>query len=297
MRRQRALDVYWWSPSRNARTAVWEWRKNRGAWVRMMARGGGMLRNFGDELSPRVVAEVSGRRTRWADPRSAMVTGIGSVLEHLAAVDGSGAIWGAGLRHAGSAPVEWASRRPSRFLAVRGVLTRDALALDASTPLGDPGLVVRALYRRSTRPRGIVVVPHFLAFKSSDARRQMAAARSLGMRVLPPSASYGRICDEVSRAELVLSSSLHGMVVADALDCPVQLVSFGRTLEPSFKFTDYQSVFGLSATFMSFADDILPARVSDVFDRAVDRSARVSAGIDDVVEGLVRSGSALADLG
>jgi hypothetical protein len=151
-------------------------------------------------------------------------------------------------------------------------------------------------YRRSTRPRGVVVIPHFLAFNNRDARRQMAVARSRGMRVLAPSASHERICEEVSRAELVLSSSLHGMVVADALDCPVQLVSFGRTAEPSFKFTDYQSVFGLSAGFVSLTDDVLDGRIADVFDTAAERSQNVRARIDEIVEGLVRSGMPLADL-
>lgn len=295
MKRQRALDLYWWAPWRNARTALWELRRNHDAWLSMMTRGGWMFRNFGDELSRRVVAEVSGRRVRWAPPESALVTGIGSVLEHVAAADGPGVIWGAGLRRAESAPSAWANRRPSQFLAVRGALTRDALGLDASVPLGDPGLLVRTFYRRSTRPRGVVVVPHFLAFNSPDARRQMAVARSRGMRVLAPSASYERICEEVSRAELVLSSSLHGMVVADALDCPVQLVSFGRTAEPSFKFADYQSVFGLPAAFASLTD-VLDGRMADVFDGAAMRSQNVRAGIDDVVEGLVRSGTPLAGL-
>lgn len=255
-----------------------------------------MLRNFGDELSQRIVAEVSGRRVRWAPPESAMVTGIGSVLEHVAAADSPSVIWGAGVRHPDSAPSAWANRLPSRFLAVRGVLTRNALGLDATTPLGDPGLLVRTLYRRSTRPRGVVVVPHFLAFNSPDARRLMAAARSHGMRVVPPSASYERICEEVSRAELVVSSSLHGMVVADALDCPVQHVSFGRTTEPSFKFADYQSVYGLPAASVALTDDVLDGPISDVFDRAVNRSQYVKPKVDEVVEGLVRSGMPLRDL-
>lgn len=139
-------------------------------------------------------------------------------------------------------------------------------------------------------------MPHFLAFNRPDARHQMARARSRGMRVLPPSASYERICEEVSRAELVLSSSLHGMVVADALDCPVQLVSFGKTAEPSFKFRDYQSVYGLSAEFVSLTDDALDRPIADVFDRAVERRQSVRASIDDIVEGLIRSGTPLADL-
>ena len=261
----------------------------------MMAHGGWMLRNFGDELSQRIVAEVSGRRVRWAPPESAVITAIGSVVEHVAGANGPGVIWGSGIRSPDSAPSGWANRRPARFLAVRGVLTRDALGLDASTPLGDPGLIVRAVYPRSTRARGIVVIPHFLAFGSPDARRQMAVARSRGMRVMPPSAGYERICEEVSGAELVLTSSLHGMVVADALDRPVQLVSFGRTAEPSFKFADYQSVFGLSSTFVSLTD-VLDGRIAEVSESAAERSQNVTATIDDVVEALARSGTPLADL-
>lgn len=253
-----------------------------------------MLRNFGDELSRRIVAEVSGRGVHWAPLESAHVIAIGSVLEHAAAADAPGMVWGAGVRQPDFAPAAWAKRRPSRFLAVRGALTRDALGLDAGTPLGDPGLIVRSLYRRSSRRRGVVVVPHFLAFNLPDARSRMAAARSNGMRVVPPSASYHRICDEVSRAELVLTSSLHGMVVADTLDCPVQLVSFGSTGEPAFKFSDYESVFGLSSDFRSFAE-VLDGGMAGVREAALERSDVVTARIDDVVERLVRSAQPLVD--
>ena len=180
---------------------------------------------------------------------------------------------------------------------MRGALTRDALGLDLGVPLGDPGLLVRTLFRRSPRRSGVVVIPHFLAFNSSGARKQMAAARSRGMRVLVPSASFATICEEVSHAELVLTSSLHGMVVADALDCPVQLVSFGPTAEPHFKFSDYQTVFGLQADFVPFVDGALnEVAIAGVMDAAIDRQAAVSARIDSVVEELVRSARPLADL-
>lgn len=288
------MSVYWWSPSRDARIALWELRRNRAAWVSMTAHGGWSLRNFGDELSPRVVAEVSGRRTRWAAPESADVIAVGSVLEHAAAVDARGLVWGAGVRHPDLAPAAWAQRHRSRILAVRGALTRDALGLELDTPLGDPGLIARSLYGRSARPHGIVVVPHFLAFNRPDARSLMAAARADGMRVVPPSASYDRICEEVSRAELVLTSSLHGMVVADALDCPVQLVSFGRTAEPAFKYSDYESVFGLSSSFRSFTD-VLDGGMAAAREAARGRLDAVSARIDDVVERLVHSAKPLAD--
>ena len=256
-----------------------------------------MLQNFGDVLSQRIVAEVTGRRVRWERPESASVTAIGSVIEHLATVDSRGVVWGSGLRGGSSASRSWAARRPSRFLAVRGAHTRDALGLDAGTTLGDPGLLVRALYRRSPRRSGVVVLPHFLAFNSPDARKQLAVARSRGMRVLVPSAGYESICEEVSRADLVLTSSLHGMVVADALDCPVQLVSFGPTAEPPFKFADYQTVYGLQTDFVPFVGRVLDeAAFAGVRDAAADRQTAVSARIDGVVEGLVRSARPLADL-
>ena len=137
-------------------------------------------------------------------------------------------------------------------------------------------------------------MPHFLAFNSGEARRQLAAARSRGFRVVAPSASYTQVCEEVSRADLVLSSSLHGMVIADALGCPVQLVSFGDTTEPAFKFADYQSVFELSAGSISFVHDILQGEIDDVREPAEERQAIVAERIDVIVERLVRSGQELA---
>ena len=86
------------------------------------------------------------------------------------------------------------------------------------------------------------------------------------------------------------------MVIADALGCPVQLVSFGDTAEPAFKFTDYQSVFGLSAGFVSFAHDILQGEIAVVREATEKRRDVVAERIDAVVERLVRSGEALGGL-
>ena len=117
------------------------------------------------------------------------------------------------------------------------------------------------------------------------------------MRILVPSAGHEAVCEEVSRAELVLTSSLHGMVIADALGCPAQLVSFGRTAEPSFKFSDYQSAFDLTAEFIGFADvaedDAVLRRVREA---AIERAGAVSGRVDGVVERLIRSARPLADL-
>ena len=96
--RTRPIDLYWWSPSRRPRSALWEVRRNRVAWSSMLAYGGRPTsRTSGDELSRRVVSEVTSRRVRWAPPKGAAdATAIGSVLEHVAAVDGPGMILGYG---------------------------------------------------------------------------------------------------------------------------------------------------------------------------------------------------------
>ena len=67
-------------------------------------------------------------------------------------------------------------------------------------------------------------------------------------------------------------------------------------MEPSFKFADYQTLYGLSSAFVSFVGDILQGDIAAVRERADERRAVVGTRIDDVVERLARSGSALAGL-
>jgi hypothetical protein len=207
--------------------------------------------NLGDALSAWILAREFGQRSRIVGPADADLLAIGSILEHLAiprAVPrrrlGSGFgllrrpahIWGSGFLLAGS---RFRSHRPVRVHAVRGPLSRRKIGSAASgAALGDPGLLVgRHLPRRHAAHRCVVLVPHYVDLGRA---LRIAEARPGELRVVDVLDPLPVVLEQLAGAGIILSSSLHGLVVADALGLPSTWVRFGPWPSRSrFKFVDY----------------------------------------------------------
>ncbi len=222
--------------------------------VRMLARrAAGALRgsripvywwnrliNFGDLLTPDLVAR-SGKIPVWAPSDRATLVGAGSVLQWLP-TSYSGVIFGAGFIAANEA-----RHFPNaRFIAIRGSLSAARTNAPGEVVLGDPGLLARKLCSAGVSaewPLGVVA--HYL-----DRTHPIVEAlrRRLGREVrwIEVQRSSTEVAAEIGRCERILSSSLHGLVVADALGIPNAWVRFSDGLVGgSFKFHDYYSALGV----------------------------------------------------
>ena len=266
-----------------------ELRHNNVAWIHMTNHGGTWFRNFGDELSALVIREASGTKPAWAPMRDASMIGIGSIIELYTSRGGAGYIWGSGIRSDKATHVV----PPSKVLAVRGAYTRDHLGLPADTTLGDPGLLARALYRRPRRRSGELVLPHFSSFANPTGRRAIQAFAARGSRILAPSAPVDEVCREIAGCGHLLTSSLHGLVVADALGTPATLVNFAAIREPQFKYADYASVFGHPVAFAS-VEHVLDSGTSTHLKDANARLDHVAPQIDEIVDGLFKAATKFA---
>jgi len=210
-------------------------------------------RNFGDLLGPLVVAGVhrgdvpavrAGTRVGGGARGRRLLT-VGSILHYARDDD---VVWGTGVN--GKVP-----RSEHRFhrldvRAVRGPLTRRVLAdlgVDAPEVYGDPGLLVPVVLPHLVevardKTRGVTVVPHL-----SEVGRG-----PLPDGYLSPRAPLHDVLAGIARSERVVTSSLHGVVVADALGVPVQLVRPRR--ETLFKYEDYFA--GTSRDLPPVYDDV-----------------------------------------
>lgn len=280
-----ALGLYWWNPIREPRDLQWLVRRERRTWVRMAAHGSRSLKNFGDELSRKVVTEATGRATTWSAPHKAELFAIGSILEKHAATDSQARIWGSGLRVGEHLPLSIDSRD---VLAVRGHETLGRQLLPADLPVGDPGLIARSVYGKQSRRRGTILIPHFLAFGDRANDSVIAAARASGIRVVPPTSAVDEVCGSIGGAELVITSSLHGLIVGHALGTPTILAAFGASAEPGFKYGDYMSVFGRSPRFWSM-DDLLKNGFEEARRHAIEECEAVDARVDHIVERLIEA--------
>jgi pyruvyltransferase len=244
---QRApIGLFWWSPRRVLRDCGFELKTHPSAWLRLLAATGRFMSNFGDELSRDVVGHLTGRGVRWAAPHEADAFAIGSVLQIALKVARPGAqIWGSGLRE-GLVP-ENSRLAGVSVLALRGEQTRAALG-STNDVLGDPGiLAVEALGAPGGPRGGMGYVPHFTDYGSAGRRGLIAQARTRGFSVICPARPVAEVLAECARHDLILSSSLHGLVLADALGVPALAAVPGRgATEPRFKYQDYESIYGIT---------------------------------------------------
>ncbi len=198
------------------------------------------VRNFGDGLNPFILKRFADVDSVWDTVSHANVVAIGSILEHIPPL-WDGHVLGTGKQfrdsrtylYTGTATV-WALRGP---LSARGI--------KGSYALGDPGLLADELVSDQipTRTFDLGVLPHWSDYKLSQ--RPEWYNDNWTTRVIMPSENPLQVVREISRCKRLVTSSLHGMIVADACGIPRRL-EYTPTLDNEggkFKFQDYsQSV-------------------------------------------------------
>jgi pyruvyltransferase len=191
--------------------------------------------NFGDALTPWLL-ERYGLVPVLAEPRRARLVGVGSILEQLPP-DYAGTIWGSGLLY--GRPLELPD---ATVLALRGRLTKERLGARGDIALGDPGILVARHIGRPEARWTLGVVPHGV-HAGSAVVRDLAARYPREVRVLDTRDSPDRVLRGIAECSAVVSTSLHGLIAADALGIPAAWTE----LEPAlwgadFKFRDHESV-------------------------------------------------------
>lgn len=198
--------------------------------------------NFGDELGPLLVTLLTGRAVEWAAPGDCDLAAVGSILAQVSREAGRAGrqaplpVWGSGLIGPDPAPLH-----PSLVpLALRGALTRDLLGLPP-LPLGDPGILAPALVPRGPLRRRWGIVPHF-------SQRNLPLVRDLAARpgctLIDPTAPPLDVLARIASCEAILSSSLHGLIVADGYGIPCRWLDLPSHDAHRFKFDDYRSGVG-----------------------------------------------------
>lgn len=228
----RVLNRLWYEARRAPAAAIGRFMGNA---VPYFAWDG--ARNFGDRLTAPLLRHY-GFTPVYTRPNRARFVAVGSVLDALPE-DFSGWILGAGLLVPGSR-----SFPRARVLALRGNLTRREIKAPGETALGDPGLLCAELLARglpATTPLGLA--PHYVDLP--DARVQALAARHRKhLRIIDVRQPPARVVAQIEQCRHLLASSLHALVIADALHIPNRWLHLSDRLRGGpFKFLDYASAF------------------------------------------------------
>jgi len=195
--------------------------------------------NFGDLLSPLIVECIAGRPVVYAKAKDCDLIAIGSLMQRLKEFPWSRRvhIWGTGF-------IEPQKSHKTRHYvhALRGPGSAAVLGLDSSTSaLGDPALLVDRLRDGIAAPAKkfrLSIIPHYKDRKSAELERFLELNPSAN--VIDVFADPSEIITQIDSSALVLSSAMHGLIVADGLGVPNCRVKLSGELRGGdFKFADY----------------------------------------------------------
>ncbi len=204
-------------------------------------------KNFGDALSPYIVEKVSGARIVPAGiKRPGKLCAVGSIINSRTLRSRS-VFWGTGCLHEDVRLFRGRRLLPffpgsASFRAVRGPLTRETLlraGYHCPRIYGDPALLLPRFYQPKTRRNryDVGVVCHY--------SHKKLLSFGEGVRVIDierDSEELETFIDELFECRRIVSSSLHGIIVAHAYGIPArQFMLTDRPLmgNANKKFEDY----------------------------------------------------------
>jgi len=232
-------------------TVVWQLAKRtaldpvRRAAVKLAGRGQVPLmwcrgQNWGDALSPVLVSLLSGMRVQHLEGlHHDRYLAIGSILgganEHAE-------VWGSGFICENDTTIG----RPRAVHAVRGPLSRAALlkqGVDCPAVYGDPALLLPRFYNPAGSQRYAVgIIPHYI----DKCHPWLDTVRNdPQVLVLDIESGITEFVQAVKSCEVIVSSSLHGLICADAYGIPNAWIRFSDdVIGGDFKFSDYRLSIG-----------------------------------------------------
>lgn len=187
--------------------------------------------NFGDLLSPWLAAHISGEEVEYVPRGERSFVSIGSIISH---VSDESVVWGTG-----SFGTEGKGQlNPSaEYTAVRGPLTRNKLEtakIKCPRVYGDPALLVPRYYNPNveiTHEVGIVL-------RWSEAKRNEHAIPGVKKIFLGRDDIDG-VIDDFLACERIVTTSLHGLIIADAYGIPNAWLDSRTPKGLEFKYWDY----------------------------------------------------------
>jgi pyruvyltransferase len=199
--------------------------------------------NFGDEISPKIVEMLASSRVVHADPLTCRMASTGSILWKVIAGymkerrSDPLLVWGSGLMQ----PIRLSVPTTVTIAAVRGPLTRYSLPNAPVMPLGDPGLFARELFEsvRVEKRIRVGLIPH-QGEKNTPILAEVAAALPGCELISINGPNITDVARSMKSCDFIVSSSLHGLIVADSFGIPNAWMKIGEIHEAAeYKFYDY----------------------------------------------------------
>lgn len=192
--------------------------------------------NWGDHLVPTLYTHMTGKQSTYTTFNSNVpsIASVGSILHCINNADT--VIWGSGF----ISDTYKMRVHPKKVCAVRGPLSRTKLisqGIDCPEIYGDPALLLPNYYNPViVKTHTIGIIPHYVDKKHP----WITAMRNNGVKIIDVSLDTHAFIDEVKSCDKIVSSSLHGLITADAYNIPNARITLSDAIVGGdFKFNDY----------------------------------------------------------
>ena len=209
-------------------------------WWNEIKMQGKSKENYGDLLGKYLVEKISQKEAVWSKPSkfsihdffSPIYVTIGSILTH---VNKKCIVWGSGI-----VSKEYPIKK-GEFLAVRGPQTRNHLikqGYEVPEVFGDPALLLPKYYNpKIEKEYASGIIPHYSDYnKVKDFYKDDNSILLIDLMTN----DVDKTTDEILKCRKIVSSSLHGIIVAHAYGIPAVWQKFsGNIFGDDIKYQDY----------------------------------------------------------
>lgn len=205
-------------------------------------------KNFGDLLTPLLLKRFSQAESEWVKVEDAELVCVGSLIEHLPK-GWRGIIAGCGKLHGNTTTL---LDPLTKVLALRGPLTSKLVGRQrvrrGGIVLADPALLADELISPQSKKYELGLVSHWTD-KNLELTPLFLKYKPLIIRV---SDDPLEVIKQIAQCKKIVSSSLHGIIVADACSIPRRIEMAPRMITHAhqegglFKWQDYSASIGMS---------------------------------------------------
>ena len=232
--------------------------------------------NVGDLLNETILSSIFKLEFEYCYFPTADLSGVGSILDliltnaHFAEktkevlnecnMDKPIHIWGSGLMF-DYKNIDQNTVRPFIIHALCGEKTRKQLCSilkrDIDCVLADPGILSSKIIEACDKKYSIGIVPHYVDKDEEIFKRMLEHYPN--SKFIDVQNKTEDVLKEISQCEYIISTSLHGLIIADSYGIPNCWCEVSdKILGNNFKFHDYFSSFGTDREVFDLRDGIMP---------------------------------------
>jgi len=196
--------------------------------------------NVGDTLTPYILMHFvkDAEFVQVKEQEAGKLIVVGSIMRVIKSGD---TILGSGIMRETD---QFPQATECKFLAVRGKLSREILqSFGAKVPAvyGDPAILLPLMYKpKVKKTHKVGIIPHFVDKREVTKEKAIELAGTEDYKLIDIFLPWEQFVDEVLTCERIISSSLHGIVIAEAYGIPAAwVVLSNRVIGDGFKFRDY----------------------------------------------------------